>query len=70
MAQEAKHLSRSFRLQEQYCKDRSALQVRLRALSVPSVRNRSPRERPRGWYLGGSGSGEVVEALERLEGIR
>ena len=70
MAQEAKRLSRSFRLQEQYCKDRSALQVRLRALSVPSDRNRSPRERPRGWYLGGSGSGEVVEALERLEGIR
>ena len=69
MAQEAERLNRSFRLQEQYCKDRSALQVRLRALSVPSDRNRSPRERPRGWYLGGSGSGEVVEALGRLEGI-
>ena len=50
--------------------DRSALQVRLRASSVPSDCNRSPRGRPRGWYLGGSGSGEVVEALERLEGIR
>ena len=50
--------------------DRSALQVRLRALSVPSDRNRSPRGRPRGCYHGGSGSGEAVEALGRSEGIR
>ena len=49
--------------------DRSALQVRLRALFVPSDRNRPPRGRPRGCYLGRSGSGEVMEALEWLEGI-
>ena len=41
-----------------------------RALSVPSDRNRSPRGRLRGWYLGRSGSGEAVEALRRLEVIR
>ena len=50
--------------------DRSELQVRLRALSVPSDRNHSPRGRPRGCYLGGSGSGEAVEVLGRSEGIR
>ena len=40
-----------------------------RALSVPSDRNRSPRGRLRGWYLGRSGSGEAVEALRRSDGI-
>ena len=40
-----------------------------RALSVPSDRNRSPRGHQRGKYLGGSGSGEAVEALGRSEGI-
>ena len=49
--------------------DRSALQVRLMALSVPSDCNRSPRGRPRGCYLGRSGSGEAVEALGRSDGI-
>ena len=49
--------------------DRSALQVRLMALSVPSDCNRSPRGRPRGCYLGRSGSGEAVEALRRSDGI-
>ena len=49
--------------------DRSALQVRLRALFVPSDRNRPPRGRPRGCYLGRSGSGEAVEALGRLDEI-
>ena len=49
--------------------DRSALQVRLRALSVPSDSNRSPRGHQRGCYLGGSGSGEVVKASGRSEGI-
>ena len=49
--------------------DRSALQVRLRALFVPSDRNRPPRGRPRGCYLGRSGSGEAVEASGRSEWI-
>ena len=49
--------------------DRSALQVRLRASSVPSDCNRSPRGRPQGCCLGRSGSGEAVEALGRSDGI-
>ena len=49
--------------------DRSALQVRLRASSVPSDCNRSPRGRPRGCCLGRSGPGEAVEALGRSDGI-
>ena len=49
--------------------DRSALSVRLRALFVPSDRNRPPRGRPRGCYLGRSGSGEAVEASGRSEWI-
>ena len=49
--------------------DRSALQVRLRALFVPSDRNRPPRGRPRGCCLGRSGPGDAVEALRRSDGI-
>ena len=51
--------------------DRSALQVHLMALSVPSDRNRRLRW---GCYLGGSGTGEAVESLKRsdliLQGTR